>query len=73
MAGFKKIAKELGLEDLNQDFPGDKICKSCGGKLRLGKDKNNYGQAYCPKCKKIIRTVFMPRFSPGIKVEPHDD
>ena len=73
MANFKKIAKELGLEDLNQDLPGDKTCENCGGKLRLGRDKNSYDQSYCPKCRKIVRTVLVPRFPPGVKIKPHND
>lgn len=73
MPNFKKIAKKLGLEDLEKDFVGDKECKDCGGKLRLGMGQNRYGYSYCPKCKKIISTVSMPRFSKSIKLLPHND
>ena len=73
MANFNKIAKKLGLEDLDQDFPGDKTCKDCGSKLRLGKDEHDYQWSYCPKCQVRVRTVAIPRFSPTIKVLPHDD
>ena len=73
MANFKKVAGRLGLEDLDKDFPGNKKCKDCGEELRLGKDKNNHEQSYCPKCGKIVRTVFVSRFPPGVRVELHDD
>jgi hypothetical protein len=62
----------LDLKDLGQSellVSGGDRCLKCGNYLRLGEDKN----AYCPKCLKKIRTVTMPRFQPGIKVDKHDD
>lgn len=73
MPNFKKVAKRLGLEDVGEATIGDKVCPDCGTALRLGKDGQNYTWGYCPKCRKKTKTVFIPRFQPGIKVEPHDD
>jgi phage FluMu protein Com len=75
MAKFKRIAKKLGLEDLGGDVPSrDKTCRDCGKGLRLGKNpKNNYLESYCPKCKKIVCTIAVPRFPSPIRIVPHDD
>jgi uncharacterized protein (UPF0212 family) len=69
----KKIAKSLGLKYVKGEVPGEKNCQKCQSELQLGTDENGYTQAFCPKCKKIVKTVYVPRFSPGIKVESHND
>lgn len=73
MFNFKKIAKQLGLKDEGKAAFGDKVCSECGTDLRFGTDKNKYTWSYCPKCRKKIQTVLMPRFSPGIKIFNHKD
>jgi len=72
MANFKKVAKKLGLRDMEESTIGDEFCQDCGSKLRFGKDEQNCTLSYCPKCKKRIATVFTPRF-PTIEISPHDD
>ena len=73
MTNFKKAAEKLGLNDLGKDFPGDKVCKDCGTSLRLGKNEKGHEQSYCPKCIKIVATVFIPRLQLPIKITPHND
>jgi len=77
MANFKKIAKKLGLKDLGSPeimkFVGGEQCPECGTKLRLGEDQQKYQWSYCPKCQKKVKTIAIPRFPPGIKVEPHNN
>ena len=77
MANFGKIAKKLGLKDLGKleilRFTGGEKCSECGADLRVGEDPQKYQWSYCPKCQKKIRTITIPRFQPGIKVEPHND
>jgi predicted Zn-ribbon and HTH transcriptional regulator len=77
MANFRKIAKKLGLKDLGKAeilrVGGNDKCPDCGTELRLGEDRHEYQWSYCPKCQKKIKTIAMPRFQPGIKVEPHND
>jgi len=70
---FKKIAKKLDLEDVGEATFGDKSCQDCGTALRFGKDEREYTWSYCPKCRKRISTVLIPRFQPPIPVTPHDD
>lgn len=73
MAHFKKIAREIGLEDLGEATLGDKTHEACGSSLRFGKDPEGYTWSYCPNCRKRVVTILMPRFRPGIKVSPHED
>lgn len=80
---FEKLFKKLNfktikisgilLSEVKENFPSGDKCKDCGCKLRFGKDKNDYIQAYCQKCKKIIKTVAIPRFRPLINIEPDKD
>jgi hypothetical protein len=69
----KKIAKSLGLKYVGGEIPGEKNCRKCQSALKLGEDRHGNTQAFCPKCEEIVRTVYVPRFSPGIKVESHND
>lgn len=73
MANFRRIARKLELEDEGEAAFGDKVCPDCGTGLRFGKDGQEYTWSYCPKCRKKIQSVLMPRFPPGIKVSSHND
>ncbi|MFC1663795.1 hypothetical protein ACFL0A_01590 [Patescibacteria group bacterium] len=68
-----RIAKKLGLEDEGKLEVGDNKCPECGEQLRLGRDKDDYIQSYCPKCEEIIETIFIPKHRPGVKLRPHSD
>ena len=74
---FKKIAKSLGLKNVEGEIPGEKTCGDCNGALRLGEEKKEKVTekifAYCPQCRKKVCLVFEGRFPPGIKVGSHDD
>ena len=86
MAHYNKIAKKLGLKDIENPKQlgfGEVLCEDCGTKLRLGEEilpkdkvKKIYPNifSYCPKCKKRINVVFVPRFpNPPIEFETHKD
>ena len=83
MAHHNQIAKKLGLKDEGKLELGEKICKVCGTRLRIGeeilpKDKANklYPSkfSYCPVCKKRVSVVFSPRVNPKpINFEPDND
>jgi len=70
---FRKVAKKLGLKDVGKATLFATICDNCGEELRSGRDQFGQTHIYCPKCKKIIATVKIPRFSPPQKFPPHDD
>jgi len=70
---FKTPELELGLKKVHKGFFGKHKCNDCGGELHFGEDKNDYVWAYCPKCRKIIKTVAIPRFRPPIRIEPDND
>jgi len=82
----KKIAEKLGLKDIGKvkvgTIVGPTACGDCNTPLRLGEKKVDKWRekkvaketfTYCPKCIKIVYSVSMDRFPPGIKVAPHDD
>jgi|GEM_PF-1965589 len=83
MAHYSRIAKKLRLRDAGELEFGEKLCQECGTQLRLGQEILPRDKAekiypktfsYCPKCKKRIDVVFVPRFpTRPMKFEPHDD
>jgi len=83
MANFRKIAEELGLEDVGELEFGEKFCRDCGTRLRVGKEILSKDKAqkiyprefsYCPQCEKIVELVSVPRFpTRPINFGPHND
>lgn len=68
---YRKIAKKLELKDVGEANIGDRY-HFCGERLRFGEDDNNRTVSYCPRCRKTVATIKVPRFT-TIKVSPHDD